>query len=579
MKKIHQKYLVSIVLFAVFISGIFIFGTFGLADTYDGKETEGTIGSVSYYFYNENFTDSDSESYNDNYTYMISAKNIADPTKGAYYLVNEKIFYNYTWSHNYSYYYFYLYNDKDQSALKDAENLSMVEDFADSINGDECFYQVSIWVSQNTYVETKNVTYTFYEIVDEDGDGFEDYDETTGDYILGPMVNGSKIEKYIEWVDEETGEEYYDGFFDSYFGNRSMDSYEYSDCYYGYDADQSIYTYQEAADSANYTYFDLYNYWSGYTIYKDKNGNGYMDMKIYANPNYNEELPDSETNSPYIFNKTTFEPEMSVYYLNFSTYEISMPSIVDGKINFTFELKGINAILTPYGMELGEALYLDEFEDPTVAKEVYIPSEKISFSYTWNQEKGNFATKNYIGTYQTSKTNTSVPLYLTNLSLAIDYWGWIDTYASSWSFNDNATGGNQTTVETELIEIKVGNQPVVAINATGTYLYNNNQTKNMTLIMIPEESISILYSDEYQDENGSDKYESTYSSTWYSFSLCFNTWNGRSIEMDPTFTTYFSASVLPNGDHESDGISGYDVVLLLGIASFTGALLIKRKIQ
>jgi len=71
MKKIHQKYLVSIVLFAVFISGIFIFGTFGLADTYDGKETEGTIGSVSYYFYNENFTDSDSESYNDNYTYMI----------------------------------------------------------------------------------------------------------------------------------------------------------------------------------------------------------------------------------------------------------------------------------------------------------------------------------------------------------------------------------------------------------------------------------------------------------------------------------------------------------------------------
>jgi len=313
---------------------------------------------------------------------------------------------------------------------------------------------------------------------------------------------------------------------------------EYSWTWFSYDLSQWVSWFDVVSDSVDFITTDTS--YTGMSIFNDLNENGIADLFYDYSEDFGEIYYDqSQSEIEYFINLDSIE-----------NIDFGLNTEQDSEdLSFWVSLEGVNLTTLPYGYGYDLLFYEDEYYREQESQ-FYINNMNLSFFFD-PQENSNENTQEKSSSFSI-KQDLSEFLYSSNLSsaisefegkgLTIDYSVRSNAFSSIVSLDESA---NSYDLESQGVDggvnIQTEDNTLMSMNLSQKYTWGKNgRDYNNTVALTPIYGFDLNYGNMemgvasvYNDQNSP-----------YAYSLCFENWEGYSISMDPTFTSYYT-SILP----------------------------------
>nr|MDO8114824.1 hypothetical protein [Candidatus Sigynarchaeota archaeon] len=555
----------------VILSGLALAVFAGVIFVTPGAGIEPSQGSTSPYIdtADEWWNSSDTYFYADDYnwTYQVWGCNATGHT---YFDVLQETSERTETSQSWNDFYYYIYLDytNSQTTITNVSDASSIESEGVNFTGGQAYYYVWVWMSYYTYTTQFNKSYTIWNLAcDADGNIYTDENDT---YIRQPgVINPSNFHPDNDTYDGDTGDsDWYDEFFDTYNGNETLANETYTEFSYGYEIYQYSGTWVEVESSGSAVSSAMHAIFEGYSLYEDKNANGRVDVYMTEDPEW----------PGYYYVSSASEWAYNLYYTNMSSFDI-VP-VVNGTNSktFSFTLTGIGAGLVNYTDSYGLA-----YAESNITY-CYIPQETTEFAFDWNATQVNLKVSHSMSkiydwkefiTNGNSTAGLEAPHVVKGMSLSMNYWGDSWSESSNWAYTETPNATESEYVSNDTYSFSAGGTDIMQIDASGTYLLNGTATRDLGLVVMPEDVWSAQSN--YYESSGEDTATGSYqwSSSIYVFGVTLNDWSGGSFHIDPVFSTL----IRTQSSNTTPPVDGYSVLVMLGVSAAISGVLAKRFIK
>jgi len=380
----------------------------------------------------------------------------------------------------------------------------------ESLTGDESWWFLNIYFEDwdDYYLGTVNYTW---------------YNDNTGELFDPNSIDLEPVEGYeYDWEITQT-----------MLTNDTFDD-NYSWTWFSYDLSQWVSWFDVVSDSTNFITTDTS--YTGMSIYNDLNENGIADV-FY---DYDEEFGDIS----YDLSQSEIE-----YFINMGSIEnieFGINSEQDSEnLNFWVNLEGVNLTTLPYGYGYDLFFYEDEYYSEQESQ-FYLNNMNLSFSYEPQEisdeetqvNSSNFSIKHDLSEFLYSNNHSSALSEFEGMGLTIDYSVSSDAFSSIVGIDETANSYEFESYKVDGgVNVQTEDSTLMSMNLSQNYKWGKDgQDYNNTVTLSPIYGFDLNYG------NVEMGVASIYNgqSASYSYSLCFGNWEGYSISMDPTFTSFYT---------------------------------------
>ena len=424
----------------------------------------------------------------------------------------------------------YFNHDEDNSSFSEPSETNdwgsmwseddLYKDYSDAYNimherltGDESWWFLNIYFENwdDTYIGTVNYTW-FYD------DTGEIFDPNSVD--LGPAVGYE-----FDWEIAQT-----------MITNETFD-YNNSWTWFSYGLSQWVSWFDVVSDSINFITADTS--YTGMSIFKDHNENGIADVFYNYEEEYGEIYYDQ--NQSEIQSLITLDSIENIDFgLNFEQNSEDL--------GFWVSLEGVSLTTLPYGYGYEPFFVEDEYFSEQESQ-FYLDNLNLSFYYEPQEisnektqvKSSSFSIKQDLSEFLYPSNHSSAISEFEGMSLTIDYIVNSDVFSSIVGVDESTTSYELESQEVDgEVNVQTEDSTLMRMNLTQKYKWGKDgKDYNNTVTLSPIYGFDLNYGD--MELGVASVYNDQISP--YSYSLCFENWDGYSISMDPTFTSYYTYQV------------------------------------
>ncbi len=385
-----------------------------------------------------------------------------------------------------------------------ASDMNAYDIMRESLNGDESWWFVNIYFEQwaDSYLGTTNYTWTYV-------DTGENFDPNTVDLN---SVSGYEMDWDIaQWM--LTNETYNE--------NNNW-------AWFSYDIMQWVSWYDVVSDATDF--FATTTSFTGMSIYEDSNENGIAEAFYEYSEEYGILMYD-QNDSEYL------------YYLNIESIENMDFSINESSdsdnLEFTFNIEGVQVSAVPFSYDYYSFMFEDPENYTTDWNAYYLEEMTLECIFEPKENASTLSIKHSLSDFLYADNHTSAIEQFEGMGITLDY------SISSYQFSNivevdepmNSYGFASVGVDGE-VGIQTNETTLMDMNLRQKYRWGKDGKEYWnTVSLTPIYGFSMNYGG--LDMGMVSEYSAQLAP--YSYSLCFGNWEGFAVEMDPTFTSYFTS--------------------------------------